>query len=437
MWVDEDTNCSEAESILKNYGEYSFKNWGQGIENAMVSIKNYIAEFFISQQDLTNEGEKWASFMMQESNFIRYLGEIENYSKKVAEQVKKLISADLSKMSNRELLEMHINYVVTYGKLMNCYIVTQPHRIAKLEREVINFLKQKGVQDVNGKFVTLISSGRKFTFSEKAKKFLEKSLTELKKEKNFDFDLAEKLYTEEVVESEDKEKLIKELEPTKEILHAINVLGILGNERIKMRCNWMPAVYFYDMFLIEIARRHNVSRKDIKAYEENEIENLIATGEKIDSSTIKEREKGLLKIIRNGKIESYQGEQAHAEINRRAKEKETKKEMKGMVAHKGKVTGKAVIFSYKHPEEHAKKIKSMETGSIIISEMTRPNLVPALSKAVAIVTDEGGITCHAAIVAREFNLPTIVGTKIATNSIKDGDIVEVDAEQGIVRVLEK
>ena len=134
MWVDEDTNCSEAESILKNYGEYSFKNWGQGIENAMVSIKNYIAEFFISQQDLTNEGEKWASFMMQESNFIRYLGEIENYSKKVAEQVKKLISADLSKMSNRELLEMHINYVVTYGKLMNCYIVTQPHRIAKLER---------------------------------------------------------------------------------------------------------------------------------------------------------------------------------------------------------------------------------------------------------------------------------------------------------------
>ena len=56
-------------------------------------------------------------------------------------------------------------------------------------------------------------------------------------------------------------------------------------------------------------------------------------------------------------------------------------------------------------------------------------------KAGAIVTDEGGLTSHAAIVSRELKIPCIVGTKIATKILKDGDIVEVDAENGIVRKI--
>ena len=61
--------------------------------------------------------------------------------------------------------------------------------------------------------------------------------------------------------------------------------------------------------------------------------------------------------------------------------------------------------------------------------------MPAMEKAAAFVTDEGGITCHAAIVAREMKKPCIIGTKIATKVLKDGDLVEVDAEKGIVRIL--
>ena len=56
-------------------------------------------------------------------------------------------------------------------------------------------------------------------------------------------------------------------------------------------------------------------------------------------------------------------------------------------------------------------------------------------KAGAIVTDEGGLTSHAAIVSRELKIPCIVGTKIATKILKDGDIVEVDAKKGIVRKI--
>jgi pyruvate,water dikinase len=65
--------------------------------------------------------------------------------------------------------------------------------------------------------------------------------------------------------------------------------------------------------------------------------------------------------------------------------------------------------------------------------MTRPDYVPAMKKAAAIVTNEGGITCHAAIVSRELGIPCIIGTKIATEVFKDGDVVEVNANHGWVR----
>jgi len=67
--------------------------------------------------------------------------------------------------------------------------------------------------------------------------------------------------------------------------------------------------------------------------------------------------------------------------------------------------------------------------------MTRPEFLPAMKKSVAVVTDEGGLTCHAAIVSRELGIPCIIGTKIATKVLKTGDLVEVNANHGVVRVM--
>ena len=65
--------------------------------------------------------------------------------------------------------------------------------------------------------------------------------------------------------------------------------------------------------------------------------------------------------------------------------------------------------------------------------MTTPDFVPAMGKAAAIVTDEGGITCHAAIISRELGIPCIVGTRIATKVLRDDDYVEVNANHGIIK----
>jgi len=82
-----------------------------------------------------------------------------------------------------------------------------------------------------------------------------------------------------------------------------------------------------------------------------------------------------------------------------------------------------------------KDLHKVLTGDILVSPMTKPDFIPAMNRASAFVTDEGGITCHAAIVARELNKPCLIGTKIATKVLKDGDIIEVDANKGVIKII--
>lgn len=81
------------------------------------------------------------------------------------------------------------------------------------------------------------------------------------------------------------------------------------------------------------------------------------------------------------------------------------------------------------------KVEKFEEGDILVTGMTRPEFVPLMQKAGAIITDAGGVLCHAAISARELKKPCVVGTRISTKVLKNGDIVEVDADKGIIRKL--
>ena len=107
------------------------------------------------------------------------------------------------------------------------------------------------------------------------------------------------------------------------------------------------------------------------------------------------------------------------------------KEFSGEIACKGMVRG--LVRKILKEEE----LKTFKDGEVLISYMTMPAFMPAMRKAIAFVTDEGGITCHAAIMARELHKPCIIGTKIATKVLNNGDEVEVDANNGVVRILSK
>ncbi len=79
--------------------------------------------------------------------------------------------------------------------------------------------------------------------------------------------------------------------------------------------------------------------------------------------------------------------------------------------------------------------QEFKPGEILVAPMTSPEYVFVMKIASAILTDTGGLTSHAAIVSRELNVPCLVGTKVATHLLKDGDVVEVDARNGTVRIL--
>lgn len=106
-------------------------------------------------------------------------------------------------------------------------------------------------------------------------------------------------------------------------------------------------------------------------------------------------------------------------------------QLKGTCACKGKAQGTARIINKPY------EMNKFKEGDIIISINTTPDLMPVLKKCRAIVTDEGGLTCHASVVSRELNKPCIVGTKFATKVFKDNDILEVDADKGMVRRISK
>jgi len=89
------------------------------------------------------------------------------------------------------------------------------------------------------------------------------------------------------------------------------------------------------------------------------------------------------------------------------------------------------VFIVRHHGDLAR----FPSGRVMVTTMTAPEYVTAIRKAKAIIADEGGLTCHAAIVSRELKVPCIVGTKIATKALKNGDIVEIDSAKGIVRKL--
>ena len=105
--------------------------------------------------------------------------------------------------------------------------------------------------------------------------------------------------------------------------------------------------------------------------------------------------------------------------------------VKGTTGYGGKATGTVKVITDPSNASH------FERGDVLVTGSTRPEYLPIMEKAAAFVTDAGGILSHAAITAREMKKPCVIGTKVATKVFKDGDFVEVDADTGIVRILEQ
>ena len=194
--------------------------------------------------------------------------------------------------------------------------------------------------------------------------------------------------------------------------------------------------YYHLPLLNEFAKRLDLTASEIRLLSYEEM--ILAMEKKIKLGDIKklvrERNNAWAICMWQGKVKVIAGFkniiEAAERLNITAISSSMQRTVVGSVASGGTVSGRVKVV------RKLLEMNKVNVGDVLVTRMTTPDYVVAMRKAVAIVTDEGGITCHAAIVSREFGIPCIVGTKNATQILNDNDWVEVDAEKGVVRVIE-
>ncbi len=207
--------------------------------------------------------------------------------------------------------------------------------------------------------------------------------------------------------------------------------------RALLNDQYFSANNYLERVLKKVSNVVGVDLEDLYFYKWKEIVDLLS-GRKVNVPNKAARLTFITYLHGNNKVTIF-GEEAREKIlifkNRHEKQLSG---LSGTIANKGKAIGRVRILDQGYDHKTLSKfLDEMQKGEILVAETTSPEIMVACEKAAAIVTNQGGLMSHAAIISRELGIPCIVGVEGATTKLKNGDMVEVDANQGIVRVLKK
>lgn len=222
-----------------------------------------------------------------------------------------------------------------------------------------------------------------------------------------------------------KDQAIKEI---------IKMISLTADWQDQRKVNIFKAIYHAEILVKEFSHRSGIRLADLHYLAVKEILNSIwIKNFKQLSKELAARRQGCFQwmgvgreIIAAGSLFKRLEKNYHSI---RTRVDSTPLSIEGTTANSGRVIGTVVVC------KSVKDLIKVKKGDILVTSMTRPEYLSGIKKAAALVTDEGGITCHAAIVSRELNLPCIIGTKIATKALQTGDLVEVNANHGVVKLL--
>lgn len=351
----------------------------------------------------------------------------------------------LRQMLKKELPKMPENgFIIIYNKLTapvyKSYVNDQEELILKAAKKLRKNRKlmqrfEKG--DYSGIKKEIDGLAKRFWWTalgwENVKPNTEKSFVETIKEHLKDGNIGQKLKNLlSHVKNVKKERrgIIKRYKLSKELQYKIRLFdeyALWHDRRKEMQVKTLYAGY---LLLCETARRMDYDIDDLEWLWHEEVKDLLR-GKELDKEKVGRRKKGIAVLIEGKEITQWSGDEAIKIKEKVAPEKTYNlSEIRGVPASPGIAKGIARVCA--GAEDAMKKVKK---GDILVCGMTLPDYVPAMKRAAAIVTDEGGITCHAAIISRELGVPCITGTKIATQAIKDGDLLEVDANEGIIKII--
>ena len=356
-----------------------------GLKKGLFVYKDGMTIAYFSKKQFKSDSREAFEFYANKAKRKKKLKEIDAiFKKELKDWQKKLSPEKLKKLNSLELNQAFNRFVNSTIKLAYNYNFTEPWRTKELEEVVLSRLKEIGQEAL---------------------------LFELLKEP--------------------KKALKLKLKPKETDL--IQALHDVGKAHWQVRSQFDQADYSKGMnhLIKEIARRKYKAINQIEACRIKEVNNLLlknifpqAANKRTDYFVVLGSKKG---------SQVFSGQKARQmEKELLAKQSPLDQTLvKGMTANPGQAKGRVrVIYWQKGFEE---KVNAMKEGDILVSSETTPELMPAIKKAAAIVTEMGGLTSHASIISRELDKPCIVGTKIATQVFKDGDLVEVNATKGTVK----
>ena len=297
--------------------------------------------------------------------------------------------------------------------------IARPSRLSEFERMRLGSL-------------SLAATGNAAIAEELAKKYYwysEYSYAERLLDKTYFLEEAKKLTQEEI--SLQKKALLQRKKPSFEKIDIkmrskamlAHLYTFLRTDRVDQL---KKAQVRIRLFYAWLAKRHNISYDDILLLTNDEIIHLLETGALPRLSVLEQR--------RSPYVYCYDGSDhfffnKEVEIITHHLQTPAGQSVQGKVAFPGSVMGKVCIIRSKID------LEKVGPGDILVTHHTIPEYISAMEKSAGIVTDEGGMTSHAAIIARELKKPCVVGTKHATTTFKEGDLVEVDANKGIIRKI--
>jgi phosphoenolpyruvate synthase/pyruvate phosphate dikinase len=224
----------------------------------------------------------------------------------------------------------------------------------------------------------------------------------------------------------DKRELIKKLALPQDVMEYVHQASSLPHWRLLRTEKSVEAAYYLKGMFKEIGKRSGFN--DVLLCYYWEVGSLIEN-KPLSKESVSQRKDGYGLIIMKDRIYDLD-KNSRSIIKTEIESKiELGKLIKGNVACRGLVKGKVRVL------QNTKELGTFKEGEILVTSMTTPEYVPIMKMAAAIVTDEGGISCHAAIVSRELKIPCVIGTKNATKILKTGDMIEVDANTGVVKIL--
>lgn len=446
--------------------------------------KSFALDFYVGEKDSFEVAESILQALMERPGFGRELDRnIVKWSYKLIRESQRIASLPLNKYSNRQLWELYQandrlhTKLYTYGWLPVAVDIYHNNYTNKLKSYLYSVCDSK--DEAEQAFVLFTTPTRKtivaderedfLAIYEKYKKFLAKKSVPARLKDDLArhadkwghlgyiyagnvepfgidhylkelFDLAEtginskKILAKEIEQlktaKRKQELLYKKLRVSKLYRGLFTTAQDFAlSKLVRRHAQLLNLFLLHKSLLVQIAKRLNLTRYQVQFMLQEEVKMALLRG-KVDKDVLVQRLKHCVFYTEKGIEVIYTGEMER----RLLKTVDTKvdkniKEITGQIAQPGYAKGAVKIIF------RAKDMAKMNKGDILVSVATDPDIVSAMKKAAAIVTEQGGITSHAAIVSRELGIPCIIGTKIATKVLKDGDMVEVDANKGIVRKI--